>query len=136
MAGSEPRRRRIRRPDTNRSRDTGSRGAPAEPRPPSPSDLAELNGAFALTSGVHDTEPGERPTPAPADAAPADPQSERGLRNLVGGGSSQVTISAALRARDAARPSDADIAAAESRLTIVHRGWVPREDLPARARPR
>ncbi|WP_373313924.1 hypothetical protein [Planosporangium flavigriseum] len=66
-------------------------------------------------------------------ARPADdPHAERGLRGLVGGGSSQVSVDAALRARDAARPSAADFAAAEAELVIVRRGWVPREDLPAR----
>jgi hypothetical protein len=41
-----------------------------------------------------------------------------------------VSVTAALRARDAARPSDADLAEAEERLMIVRRNWVPREDLP------
>ena len=52
------------------------------------------------------------------------------VRGLVGGGSSQVGVTAALRARDAARPTDADIAAAETELVVVRRGWVPREELP------
>ena len=52
---------------------------------------------------------------------------ERGLRGLVGAGSSQVSISAAMRARDAARPTDQEIATAEATLAIVHRGWVPRD---------
>jgi hypothetical protein len=54
-------------------------------------------------------------------------EGERGLRGLVGGGSTQVSVTAAMRARDAARPSDAEMAEAEAALTIVHRGWVPRE---------
>jgi hypothetical protein len=66
------------------------------------------------------------------ERVPDDPQSERGLRGLVGGGSSQVSVAAALRARDAARPTEADLAAAEEELVIVRRGWVPREDLPPR----
>jgi hypothetical protein len=56
-------------------------------------------------------------------------ESERGLRGLVGSGSSQVSLAAALRARDAARPDEADLADAERDLVIVRRGWVPREDL-------
>ena len=52
---------------------------------------------------------------------------ERGLRGLVGGGSSQVSVAAAMRARDASRPSDAELAEAERSLVIVHRGWVPRD---------
>jgi hypothetical protein len=55
---------------------------------------------------------------------------ERGLRGLVGSGSSQLSIGAALRARDGARPTDADLADAERHLTIVRRNWTPREDLP------
>jgi hypothetical protein len=58
-----------------------------------------------------------------ADAAP----SERGLRALVGGGSSQVTPATAMRARDAARPRPEDIARAEAELTIVRRHWTPRD---------
>jgi hypothetical protein len=59
-------------------------------------------------------------------AVPTDDH-ERGLRGLIGGGSSQVSVEAAMRARDSARPTDADIAHAEETLTIVHRGWVPRD---------
>ena len=48
-------------------------------------------------------------------AEPVDEPSpvERGLRGLVGGGSSQVSPTAALRARDAARARDEDLARAE-----------------------
>jgi hypothetical protein len=97
-----------------------------------------------MTAAVHDPEepepeePPRPPEPVRAagtyeDRGPAeDAHSERGLRGLVGGGSSQVSVSAALRARDAARPTDDDVAAAESDLPIVRRGWVPREELPPR----
>lgn len=107
---------------------------PAAARPPTPHDLAELGGTFALTSGVHD------PDPDLADAVDLgergdDPHTERGLRGLVGGGSSQVSVAAAMRARDAARPTAADLAAAEAELVIIRRGWVPRDDLP-RSGPR
>jgi hypothetical protein len=127
------------------------RGKPrgkGDPRRPSPYDLAGLAGAFALTSNVQDPEPGERVDQP--DAGHDEPQvtehvvvphehdrgdheealTERGLRGLVGGGSSQVSVAAAMRARDAARPSDAEVAAAERDLVIVRRGWVPRDDLP------
>jgi len=79
----------------------------------------------------------ERPVPARHQSAldppltewPGDaneqPQSERGLRGLVGGGSSQVSVSAALRARDAARPSAEDVTHAEEHLVIVRRHWTP-----------
>jgi hypothetical protein len=71
------------------------------------------------TSPVHDPE-------VTADEV----QTERGLRGLVGGGSSQVSLRAAMRARDAARPGEADLAAAEAELRIVRRGWIPRDELP------
>jgi hypothetical protein len=58
-----------------------------------------------------------------ADTLPA----ERGLRGLVGGGSSQVSPGAALRARDAARPRPEDLERAEANLAIVRRNWSPRE---------
>jgi len=59
-----------------------------------------------------------------------DEPAERGLRGLVGSGSSQVSVGAAMRARDAARPTDEQVAAAERELIIIRRNWVPREDLP------
>jgi hypothetical protein len=121
------------------------------PRSPTPNDIAEMGGTFAMTAEVLDPEVSEpeearedpageaeyeRPAsdePVPSDRPGDDQQTERGLRGLVGGGSSQVSVGAALRARDAARPTDADLAAAERDLVIVRRGWVPREDLPPRA---
>jgi hypothetical protein len=79
------------------------------------------------------------PAPAPAGDVPvpgpeavrfaARPlrrtEAERGLRGLVGAGPSQVGVSGALRARDAARPRPEDIAAAEAELVIVRRNYVP-----------
>jgi hypothetical protein len=70
--------------------------------------------------------PGSRPTSGAG--AGGDDQSERGLRGLVGSGSSQVSVGAAMRARDAARPSDAQLAAADTDLVIVRRNWMPREE--------
>jgi hypothetical protein len=61
-------------------------------------------------------------------AADLDPAGgERGLRGLVGGGSSQITPAAAMRARDAARPTAEELARAESELHVVRRHWVPRD---------
>jgi hypothetical protein len=54
------------------------------------------------------------------------------LRGLVGSGSSQVSVGAALRARDAARPTEAQLADADENLVIVRRNWMPREELPRR----
>ncbi|MFC7548820.1 hypothetical protein [Plantactinospora sp. GCM10030261] len=81
------------------------------------------------TADVHDPESVERRRP-PAD----DRDGERGLRGLVGSGSSQVGVGAALRARDAARPTDRHLAEAEANLTMVRRNWVPRDELPRSGR--
>jgi hypothetical protein len=83
------------------------------------------------------TPPVRRPTSgagtgAPAGGGPDDRDAERGLRGLVGSGSSQVSVGAAMRARDAARPSAEQFADADANLTIVRRNWQPREELPKR----
>jgi hypothetical protein len=85
------------------------------------------DGPTASTAGVHD---GDDPPPRRRSAGGDDRDGERGLRGLVGSGSSQVGLSAALRARDAARPDDTDLAEAEARVVVVRRNWVPREELP------
>jgi hypothetical protein len=74
----------------------------------------------ALTSPVHDPD-----TEATPDDRDAERDTERGLRGLVGGGASQVSVAAALRARDATRPTEDDVANAEANLMIIRRGWVP-----------
>jgi hypothetical protein len=171
--GTERRRRRLRRSSPaaepavgdvgGSAADPAVRSAAVEatPRAPTPHDLAELGGTFALTAEVMDPDEDE-PGLAAGEVAGRAPgrsggettdrsggettgrdesagqdradeaHSERGLRGLVGGGSSQVSVEAALRARDAARPTDADLATAEAELVIVRRGWVPREELPPR----
>jgi hypothetical protein len=64
----------------------------------------------------------------PWAGAELDPAvAERGLRGLVGGGSSQVSPRAAMRARDAARPRPEDLARAEAELQVVRRHWTPRD---------
>jgi hypothetical protein len=95
---------------------------PAEegPRPPA------RPGGFA----GRPARPTSGPRPASGAGAAGDDQSERGLRGLVGSGSSQVSVGAALRARDAARPTDQQLAEADAELVIVRRNWMPREDLP------
>ncbi|MEU9514167.1 hypothetical protein [Micromonospora sp. NPDC048169] len=99
------------------------------------------DGSTASTAPVHDDvtprsprggRPGE-PEPRARRAAPAE-EGERGLRGLVGSGSSQVSVTAALRTRDAARPTDDDLAEAERRVVLIRRNWVPREDLPRNGR--
>lgn len=57
--------------------------------------------------------------------------SERALRGLVTTRGTQVSWSAALRARDVASPTAADMAEAERDLVIVRRNYTPPEPLPA-----
>ncbi|MFC8302001.1 hypothetical protein [Micromonospora orduensis] len=110
MGDPDRRRRRLRHHSDS---DPGGRGA---------------DGSTASTAGVHDGD--EPPPPRRRGQGGDDRDGERGLRGLVGSGSSQVGLSAALRARDAARPTDDDLTEAEARVVVVRRNWVPREDLP------
>lgn len=96
---------------------------PAAPIPAAPVPVAPASKGF--------NRPVKRPVPA-GGGNPEDREAERGLRGLVGSGSSQVSVGAALRARDASRPTDADLDAADRDLQIVRRNWLPREDLPRR----
>ncbi|MEU7846711.1 hypothetical protein AB0B74_12115 [Micromonospora parva] len=96
---------------------------PADPETARPG----ADGPTASTAGVHD---GDDPPARRRGMGGDERDGERGLRGLVGSGSSQVGLSAALRARDAARPDDDDLAEAEARVVVVRRNWVPREELP------
>lgn len=72
-----------------------------------------------------------------------DDAAERSLRSLVTTRSTQVTPSAALRAREVALPSAEDLAQAEAETVIVRRHYVPptvlaagrRTDRPVRRQP-
>jgi hypothetical protein len=55
-------------------------------------------------------------------------QGDRGLRDLVGAGPSQLGPIRAMRARDVNRPHDEDEAAAGRDLVIVRRHWAPKDD--------
>ena len=95
-------------------------------------------GPGVATSGIEDPVGEAARSGRPGRARPVSgagaggEESERGLRGLVGPGSSQVSVHAAMRARDAARPTEEQMADAEANLTIVRRNWTPREDLPRR----
>jgi hypothetical protein len=147
MGEPERRRRRLRPPS---SAAASAEAHPAE-TPAVEAERAPMTGPVAETSAVEDPakeddertpqppgrlfagrtprSPGSRPTSG-AGAGGDDREAERGLRGLVGSGSSQVSVGAALRARDAARPTEAQLADAEQNLSIVRRNWSPREDLP------
>jgi len=105
---------------------SASDGAAAEVAPPGPRPAGR-----PARTGPPSGRPA-RPVARPTSGAGAggDDQSERGLRGLVGSGSSQVSVGAALRARDAARPTAEQLAEADAELVIVRRNWMPREDLP------
>jgi hypothetical protein len=96
-------------------------GIPGNAEPQSP----------AVSEDVRQPKP-TAPAPQPGgDAKPQPPKrrrgdpSERGLRELVGAGPSQVGPVRAMRARDANRPSDEDLARAEEEVVIVRRNWKP-----------
>jgi hypothetical protein len=88
----------------------------------------------AQTEAVSD----DAPVPSGEPALTTEPDlshAERGLRGLVGGGSSQVSPAAAMRARDAARPRPEDLARSEAELAIVRRNWTPDSAPPTARRP-
>ncbi len=126
MAGYHRRRRRLRADQAPRA-ESGERTAT-----PAADDSTAGGRVSAATRSVHDPEPPPESTPIPRPAPPSRPAvddvDDRGLRGLVGSGSTQVGVSAASRARDAARPTEADMAAAEADVVIVRRNWVPRAE--------
>src|SRR5689334_11270437 len=123
MAEPERRRRRL-RPSSAAPMPT----APAQNPPAQQPQDAPVSPAPETAGGAA---PAPEPARRPARTGRGDDREvERGLRGLVGSGSSQVSVGAALRARDAARPTDEQLADADRNLTIVRRNWVPREELP------
>ena len=69
--------------------------------------------------------PGRRRRPAGEnqDHSARDTGADRGLREIVGAGPSQLGVSGALRGRDVNRPTAEDLAAAERDVVIVRRHW-------------
>ena len=138
MGEPERRRRRLRpshspAPETPPEADPAAAGppvvsAPVPSAPVSPAPSAPTSPTSPAPEAERRARPGvsSRPRPVPGD----DREVERGLRGLVGSGSSQVSVGAALRARDAARPTEENLAEAEQTLAIVRRNWTPREELP------
>ena len=136
-ADGERRRRRVRGARSGRPTPSAAPATDTAPTPPAATAAA----VSASPSPPRSVPVPERPSDTrrrrpdqPREREPYDghlaipiDDHERGLRGLIGGGSSQVSVEAAMRARDSARPTDADIAHAEETLTIVHRGWVPRD---------
>lgn len=109
---------------------------PVAPDPDrTPEDLRATNPERPTGRPGRDERRGDTAAPVPRPPAWVQPagadadrdENDRGLRSLVGNGTSQVGVRAAMLARDAARPTDADVAAAETQLVIIRRGWVPRD---------
>ncbi|HZC69243.1 MAG TPA: hypothetical protein VE442_00975 [Jatrophihabitans sp.] len=111
-----PRRRRRRR------RATRAQGAPppVAVAPPAEPVVAPAPVPGPPPAPVAEPDAGKKRRRTPRDAG-----TERGLRDLVGAGRSQVGVSGALRARDVNRPTDEDLAEAEQELTIIRRNWKP-----------
>lgn len=143
MPDRERRRRRIRR-DPAAGREPRQPAAPDPPRrpvpqppperPSEPAESPEPTAQAADGSGAPAPRPGrrrrergrpERPWATEKGGNGEERDVERGLRGLVGAGPSQVGPAAAMRARDAARPTEEDLAAAERELAVVRRHWVP-----------
>ncbi len=111
---SEPTRRRRRR------RATAEQGPPPDPAAAPP--------AAAPSSPA--TPPSRSPAPAKPAVKPDKPRrrdsgTDRGMRDIVGAGRSQLGVSGALRGRDVNRPTDDDVAQAEQEVVIVRRNWKP-----------
>jgi hypothetical protein len=72
-----------------------------------------------------------RPAARPTERGrPRAEPGESGLRGLIGSGRSRVSRDAAMRARDVAHPTDADLAAADRTLVIRRRPGPPPERSP------
>ena len=99
---------------------------------PKPSGLQRHRSRRRRERSAAETASPERP----AAAETGEPkETDRTLRGLVGSGPSQLRLEAAMRARDASRPTPEDLAEAEAEVVIVRRQYVPTESLPPGVRP-
>lgn len=101
-----------------RRRATSPAGAPKAVQPPEPPPAAPPTPATPATPKHPAAKPRRK-------ATSRESAHERTLRDLVGGGRSQVGVSGALRARDVNRPTPKDLAEAEREVVIVRRNWKP-----------
>ena len=105
-----------------------------------PSNRPAPRRAPAGSPGGHPPRPPVDRRPTGADAGRrtrpgGSDNGERSLRSLVTTRSTQVSPTAAMRAREVALPDAADLAAAEAELVIVRRHYVPPTSLTAGRRP-
>jgi hypothetical protein len=77
----------------------------------------------ATSSATSSTEPRKRRQPREGGGV-----GDRGLRDIVGAGRSQIGVGGALRARDVNRPSEQDLAEADRDVVIIRRNWKPEEN--------
>jgi hypothetical protein len=94
-------------------------------------ETAAGQASATAAAGQASAETAAVPAPGPKRKSRARrTDAERSLRGIVGAGSSQVGVVGAMRARDAARPTAEDLAAAERDVVIVRRRYVPPDALP------
>lgn len=111
----------------------GAPSAPVVPPSPPPADArrpAPGPGAEPPSHSPAETGRGSRWTAVGRRRGARDDQGERALRALVTQRGSQVSPTAALRAREVEIPTDDDLAAAERDVVIVRRNYVPPTALP------
>ena len=118
-----PRRSRPPRPRPTARPTPQPRPRPGQQRKARPETAAESEAETAAAGDAPESAPRRKSRSRRTDA-------ERSLRGIVGAGSSQVGVVGAMRARDAARPTAEDLAAAERDLVIVRRHYVPPGTLP------
>lgn len=107
--------------------------APVVPPSPPPADARRRGFGPGTESVGHspvEAGRGTRWTATGRRRGPRDDQGERALRALVTQRGSQVSPTAALRAREVEVPTADDLAAAEQEIVIVRRNYVPPTALP------
>jgi hypothetical protein len=87
--------------------------------------VAADGGAAGATGGAAGTGAGGGARPRRAPRKRADAGGDRGLRDLVGAGPSQVGPVGAARARDMNRPTAEELLEAEREVQVVRRNWRP-----------
>ena len=110
-------------PTPSRHRRRERRRDRAVEAPVEPAEAETAAETAAQTAVEEEPAPKRKPRSRRTDA-------ERSLRGIVGAGSSQVGVVGAMRARDAAKPTAEDLAAAERDVVIVRRHYVPPDNLP------
>ncbi|HEV2888019.1 MAG TPA: hypothetical protein VGX49_13980 [Jatrophihabitans sp.] len=118
---------------------TSAQDRPRRRRRRARQSAAEPGGQPGATADGQGARTGSEPKPAerrsgdPGTGRRDDPgrghgrDSERGWRELAGSSPSQVGLGGAMRARDVARPTPAELAAAERSVVLIRRQWQPPE---------